>query len=266
MFPLPKSPSNGPGASPQQGERHDRLEKLTQAFAGSISRRHTLRLLGAVAVGAWAAPRHPAVSGMTKRHLSPPNENCPLISMSGVLPESCTVQYPPKNLNDCPNKRHHPGHISQSNGCGAAGSHYPVPQSFFGTADFTPGCREHDCCYGTCNSPKYTCDFNFGHALAQSCEAAYPAASQILKRAACVNVAADYVSAVAFTSKGTDAYTTAQREDCECCFPNAPTAQIYCNCNQKCYTDLDTCYRECHGINCLASAVCGPALSGQCPG
>lgn len=174
-----------------------------------------------------------------------------------VTTPSCTIEYPPADLNDCPNKGHHPEHTPTSNGCGPAGSeNYPIPQGY-GPARFTDACNAHDICYGTCNTEKAVCDSNFGNGIKAACAAKLPGVFNTLDRAKCMTIALAYQQLV--VRGGQKAFDDAQKEDCECCRP----AIIYCPCNTTCYPDEESCQAACHvGLGCFAN-ICGPD-SGKC--
>jgi hypothetical protein len=44
----------------------------------------------------------------------------------------------------------------------------------------------------------------------------------------------------------------------------APPQKIYCNCNKKCYTDVNVCLSECKASLGCFIGICGPAQPGQC--
>src|SRR5699024_3702251 len=137
--------------------------------------------------------------------------------------EDCTVEYPPADLNDCPNKRRHPGHEPTFNGCGAEGDDLPVPQGF-GWADFQPACNEHDICYGTCGTNRVACDADLASGIADICDTAYAYGLMPLKHKVCMTMAGAYGLAVATSGMGT--FEEAQKEDCECCRPYDDTPNM----------------------------------------
>jgi len=216
----------------------NRLEDVETAaigFSSGQTRRNFLHLVNAAVI--WALSNNG-------------------LRQSPSVAQPCVIEYPPRSLADCPNRRHHPGHTPTSNGCGAEGSIAPIPDGF-GEADFLPACNAHDICYGTCNSVKATCDTNFRAALHQACIDAYPPG---LRRSACITVADGYANAV--TKYGQSAYDAAQLQDCECC---RPPAQLYCACNKTCYTDIQTCLLECHVTLGCSTGICVPASQTICP-
>jgi hypothetical protein len=177
---------------------------------------------------------------------------------------SCIKEYPPANLADCPNKKHHEGHTSTMNGCGpqsGTGSDWPIPQGF-GNAPYFPSCDGHDCCYGGCGNSKAACDLQFLQGLVESCAHAYPNVSDALTGSVCLDMATLFYSAVALG--GADAYDSAQKEDCECCHP-IPAQQIYCGCTHTCYTDPQVCLQHCKATLGCFTDICGPATRQQCP-
>jgi hypothetical protein len=66
-----------------------------------------------------------------------------------------------------------------------------------------------------------------------------------------------------------------QRFEERCCAPPKtrqngvcqppPGQQIYCNCNNKCYDDVNVCLNECKVTLGCFTGICGPAQPGQCP-
>jgi len=220
--------------------REHSFDDLTRRFASARTRRQVLGLFGRGALGALAG----GASGVW-------------FSAAPAL-AACIVEYPPADLDDCPNKRPHPGNTRGSNGCGPANSDFRPPQSF-GSAPFTVPCNNHDICYETCNTPKSTCDVTFGDQLVDVCIATY--GGSFLMETACILVAGVYELAV--TVGGGSAYEAGQTKDCECC---RPVPQVWCGCNQKCYTSAADCTAECHGgLGCFGQTLCGPATPEQCP-
>lgn len=224
----------------QSGAVSRRFDELTRRAGRSRSRREVLGLFGRGAVGAL-------VGGQALQFLDAP----------AVSAQDCLVEYPPADLDDCPNKRKHPGNVPKSNGCGQQGSSFRPPQGF-GRVDFTPPCNEHDVCYGTCMASKATCDQNFGDQLVDRCIAGYSGA--FLSEVACIFTAGVFQAAV--TLFGGEAYEDGQKLDCECC---RPIQKIWCNCNKKCYTDAVTCTSECKASLGCFTGICVPATTAQCP-
>jgi hypothetical protein len=126
-------------------------------------------------------------------------------------PSGLQQKWPIMNLDACPNRTEHPGHVSSANGCGAAGStRYP---GRFGPVRFTLCCNGHDLCYDTCNSDRIACDNAFGGCLQAACSAIVPLGPHLY--AGCVALAAVYYGAVLYA--GGDAYNAAQSTACDCC-------------------------------------------------
>jgi hypothetical protein len=236
------------------------FDEFTALVASQRDRRSVLGLLGSGAVAGVLGLRFPRGAG--KKVAASP---------------ACVVQYPVKNLNDCPNKRPHPGYKPTVNGCGPAGViNLPlwavIPDSI-GAVNMKPACDEHDRCYGTCNSDKQKCDTNLGDQIFTACMAVYPTpvASNGVSlnpfdsfwQGICNSLGNTYAQAVSESSTGQAAFDDAQKEACECCFP---VQYVYCNCNQKCYTDVNVCLQDCTvSLGCF-TGICGPATASQCPG
>jgi hypothetical protein len=117
------------------------------------------------------------------------------IDPRGLNPEE-GVGYPPPGRND--------GN-EWGWGCGDKGTDAYVPDGF-GSADFTPACRKHDDCYGTCGNKKAMCDQNFRNDLMTQCA---KAGNGWL----CRKVAAGYSKAMQ-TKTSEKAYKAAQEEAC----------------------------------------------------
>jgi hypothetical protein len=219
------------------------FDALTVALGAATSRRQVLRLLVSACAGGL-------VAGL----------GLPLATRSSAqAAEPCVVEYPPKDLNDCPIKRVHPGNERKGNGCGEEGGR-KFPE-FFGNASFLEGCNEHDICYETCDRSKFGCDFTLYTQLVEACQAAYPGPFNILARRACMEIASWYFGAVVVAGK--DAFEKAQKKDCECCRPPRP-----CNgcencqdgkCSDVCVPPLKQCGPFIGWPNCI------PPTSSCCP-
>jgi hypothetical protein len=195
-------------------------------------------------------------------------------------------RYPIANLDLCPNRVPHPGHVPDFNGCGPAGgliSHL-IPNRIgpFRNVDFTPACNNHDICYDTCNSVKSTCDSNFLSDLRSACLAAYPGRSLFSRymRAGCDVDAYLYYTAVA--RGGADAYVSAQKKACDCCAgcEECGGAEDERCCQGVCHDacpegqqrnpdtcDCDPCYGKDDGETCGVNEVCcqQSCVSNDCP-
>src|SRR4051794_36790045 len=95
------------------------FDDFSRRFGRARTRRQVLGLFGRTAAAA-------AFGGVAMQ----------MADVGGVHAENCLVEYPPADLDDCPNKRPHPGNMRSSNGCGAANSSFRPPQGF-GSASFT---------------------------------------------------------------------------------------------------------------------------------
>lgn len=181
----------------------------------------------------------------------------------------CTVEYPPRDLNDCPNRRPRPGYTPTVNGCGPAGFLNVVatliPDGWLHVS-FKSACDRHDACYGTCSaSPtkKDDCDRQMYDSAVLACNTAFTVPFGPGRIAfdfgVCQVVAQTYYDAV--SSGGAGPYDRAQKEACECC---RPQNKVYCGCNKTCYSDVSTCLKECKaGLGCFTD-ICAPAKAGQC--
>ena len=199
-----------------------RFDDLTRALGQGASRRTVLKgLLGAAFGGVLAAAgvRAPRVAlAATTCNGVPYDPTTQCCEVGGVQPV-----HPIADLDLCPNRVPHPGHVPEFNGCGPAQgfiSHI-IPNRIgpYRNIDFTQACNNHDICYDTCNSVKSTCDRNFLADMTAACTAAYSGRGWFARymRTACTADAYLYYTAVSKTSTGTDAYESAQKEACDCC-------------------------------------------------
>ncbi len=220
------------------------FDDLTRRATGMRTRRQMFTLLGRAAIGA-------AVGAQALQFLNAPT----------VLAENCLVEYPPANLDDCPNKRHHPGNTPTSNGCGSAKPGSFKPGDVWGRANFAAsGCNVHDICYETCGASKTACDTAFGEGLSDGCIAAYAGTGAFLRETGCLVVADVYHTFV--TLLGADSFDAAQKKDCECCHP---VVKIRCGCTGICYDSGSACTTACKAsLGCFGPDICAPALAGQC--
>jgi len=176
--------------------------------------------------------------------------------------ERCIVEYPPSDLDNCPNKRPHPGASPSTNGCGAAGSELSqyIPNRW-GDADFEPHCNKHDICYGTCGSSRLQCDWDLGSDAIDACIQAYggfPGPNARL--AACIAVANAYRAAV--LAGGAGAFDAGQKEACECCHP---VQQVWCGPLDSCHDTAVDCLDVCpSGLGVTGQTLCGPPPEGRC--
>ncbi len=217
-----------------------RFDELSRSVATGRSRRQVLALFAKSALGAFVGAN--AVQLL----------DVPSVSAD----EDCNIEYPPKSLIDCPNKRPHPSNVKSVNGCGPAGGSIRFPQGF-GQVDFaTAGCNQHDICYETCGASKAKCDTDLGNALRGMCEIVY--SDNGFLRIVCKFVGSVYE--LAPTKFGDDAFKAAQLKDCECCRP-----KIYCSCTNRCYDDAVTCATDCHASLACFTGICIPATTGKCP-
>jgi hypothetical protein len=198
-----------------------RFDELTRALGRGASRRQVLKgLLGTALGGVLAsigirAPRAVMAATLTCNGLpyDPATQCC---EPAGVQP-----RYPIANLDLCPNRVPHPGHVPEFNGCGPANgviSHL-IPNKIgpYRNIDFTPACNNHDVCYDTCNSVKSHCDRAFLDDMTAACTAAY-AGHGFLDRYMHTACTADaYLYYTAVSRGGADAYVSAQKQACDCC-------------------------------------------------
>lgn len=216
-----------------------RFDDLTRRAGTMRTRRQVFGLLGRGAAAAF-------VGSQALQFLDAPT----------VSAEDCLVEYPPANLDDCPNRRPHPGNVRGFNGCGAANSDFR-PRQGFGTVNFQPACNGHDICYETCLESKSTCDVTFGDQLVDACIAGY--SGSFLRETACISLAGTFQLAV--TVAGGSAYEEGQKKDCECCHP---VTKIRCDCKNTCYDDVAVCVDACKGLGCFVGS-CYPVPIDQCP-
>jgi hypothetical protein len=100
-------------------------------------------------------------------------------------------------------------------GCGNAENDQDVPDNWK-DANFIPGCRNHDVCYGTCKTDKSACDKGLHMDLRAACSAAYGGSSaQRANLSTCQQVAFAYYQAV--SRLGQASYDAAQKEACAGC-------------------------------------------------
>jgi hypothetical protein len=238
------------------------FDQFTALLAGEPSRRRMLGLLSLGALAGVVGARLPLARVGEQRTADQCNG------------QPCTVQYPAKNLNDCPCRREHQGYKPTSNGCGPSGVlNLPVwaliPNGIAGI-NWKSACDHHDICYGTCNKSKAACDKSLGDEVYIACIGTYPISSGgefnpfvALQQAMCNALGDTYVDGVSGKS-GDAAFDAAQKEACECCFPTP--AQFYCPCNLTCYNDVSVCLSNCQVTLACFTDICGSATSGQCSG
>lgn len=208
---------------------------------------------------AWAAP-----NCLCRGQVYDPTTAC--CTPSGVQPK-----HPVANLNACPNKIPHPGHVNIPNGCGRqGGTQFP---NRWGFADFGSCCNAHDNCYGTCNNAKGGCDNSFLGCLSNACFDAYPIFPPIftLLRNNCLAAAGAYFAGVRIGGGG--AYNTAQAGACDCCGTEAcPQTCVGGTCSSlpPCGESGCVCFQTvegtgfCHrGQACAGLQTC--SSSSQCP-
>jgi len=152
------------------------------------------------------------------------------------------AKHPITDIDACPDKVPHPGHVPTHDGCGSQTSPtYPFIPNNFGSASFLSACNNHDDCYDTCNNVKSNCDSTFLGALTSACISAYGSGVSILLLPSCLEVAGVYYEAVNLF--GATAFNAAQSGACDCC-------------------DTSTCTESCAGSACGSLPACGPG--GDC--
>jgi hypothetical protein len=214
------------------------FDRFSLAMAAGRSRREMLRVVAVGLAGALALP-----------------------GMRGILDAQasdnlyCQVEYPPADLNNCPNKEHNPDNVRTMNGCGPDGTDWPSLQSW-GKANFRPLCDQHDICYETCGASKGDCDGALGATLRRSCYQAY-APNSVLGNL-CDDVTRIYLEAV--LNHGDKAFEKAQKKDCQCCRP----LKVFCNCTKKCYDTASACTSDCHASLGCFTGICRFAQAGEC--
>jgi len=165
-------------------------------------------------------------------------------SVTNVAGAGCTV---PESAYDCKcpegsneGKKHKSGYVKTPNGCSI-----PFEPSWKDNPVGEPGCSfkdacdAHDCCYGTCNSNKATCDNAFREDMMQICNSSCP-------YVACKYWANIYYWGV--VALGCTHYSNNQNDACEkCC----------CNGYQDCDGDGSCeCLGECCGAGTPNAGAC----------
>jgi hypothetical protein len=227
--------------------RQELIDTLTRAMAAPAPHRSAWRVVATTATaGFWALLGRSLAQPQSAYASTDVSPGCLMLNNDGSCPTNT-------------NKREQPGNVPTMNGCGPEGGSIKIPQGY-GRADYTGSCNHHDVCYEECATPKDTCDQNFRDEMYDSCAAAYPGALNSLFRMGCYERAYAYYQAV--SQFGDDAWIAAQYKACECC---AEPTKVYCNCNKKCYDDVNVCLDECHtSLGCF-TGICGPATADQCP-
>jgi hypothetical protein len=218
------------------------IDTLTRSFAMPAPRRFSWRVLATSATaGLWTHWGVQPKRVFTATAISP---GCSILNNDGTCPSNTT-------------KQTQPGNTPTMNGCGPEGGTITIPQGY-GSADYTGPCNNHDVCYEECFTPKDTCDQNFRDEMYASCAAAYPGVLNTIKRLGCYERAFAYYQAV--SQFGDNAWLAAQKKACECC-----PVKLYCNCNKRCYTDVNLCLNECQPTLGCFTGICDPAEPDQCP-
>ena len=141
-----------------------------------------------------------------------------------------------------------PGYVPTANGCGPDGWDWFVPDSWK-QANFTKACSRHDICYGTCNSDRNDCDYEFLANLKKACRRAYGSKEERDLYHRCRDRTYNYYTAV--SDGGQAAYEAAQEEACECCEAGAT------RCGAACCPEGKVCANQATGDCCSPEAVCG---------
>jgi hypothetical protein len=277
-----------------------RFDELSRALGRGASRRTVLKgILGAAFGGVLAAAgvRAPRLAEAA----APLCNGVPYTpGLQCCAPAGVQTLYPIADLDLCPDRVPHPGHVPEFNGCGPAKgfSHFIIPNKIGPSRniDFTQACNNHDICYDTCNSAKSGCDEAFLLDMSTACAAAYPGRGTYDRymRNACVADSTLYFYAVSQTDAGTDAYESAQKLACDCCsvcqecggtsdgrccggtcYDACPEGKerdpqtCECKCASSCppgqHQDPETCACEdlCEGVTCSECHTCNPD-SGDC--
>jgi hypothetical protein len=194
--------------------RDEIFDNIARTLASPMPRRQVLKMaitgiIGAALAGLGIETAWAAQTCLCQGQTYDPATAC-------CTPTGVQQKHPIASLDACINKVAHPGYTCVANGCGGnGGSHYP---SGFGAADFLPCCNTHDCCWGTCNNSRATCDTSFGNCLAQACQTAYGGGGVVntIKLQSCRATANAYESAVS-SRFGTTFYVAGQSAACDCC-------------------------------------------------
>jgi len=228
------------------------VDNLSRLIASPLPRRNMLKLLvmsisGAVVArfAGGAAQAQQATACCNNVKFNPSTQCC--------TPQGVQTKHPITDLAACPNRVAHPGSPAPPNGCGT--TDFKVPDSY-GIANFLPCCNNHDTCWGTCKSNRGGCDLNFQSCLVQSCSI-YLLLFEIPELyLSCLLVADIYFLGVDQTSRGTEAYISAQKEACDCC--DSPGGHSACGSKGICCLQDQICVNgRCTDTSACAGAVCG---------
>ena len=167
-----------------------------------------------------------------------------------ALAEDCIVEYPPADLDDCPNRRQRPGYLDTTAFCVTLGG-----ENGFGWASFRGACRGRNVCYSTCNSNRGGCDQRYEDDVMDACHGAYP--NRYFMELACIATA----SATKLGETSGSLYEKRQKMYCECC---RPLTKPQCGCTGRRYETPEECLRDCKvGLGCFTD-VCKPMPISTC--
>jgi RHS repeat-associated protein len=137
-------------------------------------------------------------------------------------------------LGGCEALRPVPGHIPESNGCGAGPLNPYIPERPFWIVNFAPCCDQHDLCYDTCNPNRSQeqCDDVFCSCTRNRCR-------RVAFRTECEKLAEIYCWAV--ETFGHKFYPAAQENACMCCDPGSTYSDFRCLCLELWFVRLGPC-------------------------
>jgi len=229
-------------------EASHRFDELARAIAMGISRRQAVKLAAAALVAgslpSWALRPSRALAAHPVENCPCPWPNCPPApdpitvgcenNYNGGFPGSTqTTTWTPSCQFAVAS-----GQTIHYNGCGPEKGidigplhNLEPPDHPLGLANFEMACDAHDCCYGTCQTEKATCDSDFLNSLLDACAASATNLLAAIAAIFCDQIALLYYAAVA--AGGEAAYNDAQGQACVCCDCQGCTLGEGC-CGQDC--------------------------------